>query len=424
MFEGIVTPLPLGAPDPKDLEAMMESKVHERIWEIPSPLKCPVVGLGVSDEEGRRVLKKCGRRVKQLKAWEVHRDLMEEVGCDTPVARRIDALLKRKFGPLLEACEPLDPEALLPRLKEAMARGDAAGALYCVSMRKDLSPQLLADVAGEAHMMGHTTAVELFAARRNERRATEKLGALKGVYEQEKRDRRALVREKLNLEQENRELIQALERQSSEVGDLVAERKVQSLEDEVTALRNELSALQGERETLTSEVRRLEREKRKLQIRGMELTSENKALSDEVMHLAVGRTDTPLKSPQLPMDGCCTCDKAQGCTSACCPAASRCQRRVLMVGGLSRMEPHYRRVAEAKGLGFDYHDGTMSGGRKTLEHLVCRSDMVICPVSCNSHNACQSVKKLCAKHKKELRFLPSSSISALTCAIQPEVPGI
>ncbi|MCG8471775.1 MAG: DUF2325 domain-containing protein [Desulfobacterales bacterium] len=413
MFEGIVTPT--AAPDAAAIEALCADPLHGYLWEIPSPLKCPVVGLGVTDDEGRRVLKRCGRRVKSLKPWEIHRDLMEEVGGDTQVARRVDALLKRKFSQVMEVCKALPESALLPRLKEAMARGDAASALYCVAMRRDLSAKTLMEVAGEAHMMGHTTAIELFEARKNEKKALEKWEGLKEGYDTEKRDRRALVREKEALRVTQKALSQEIEELRTQKGD--APERLQRLEVELAKERGLRKEVESQRDDLLREVRRLEREKRKLQIRSMELKNENRALADEVMHLAVGRSDVPLKEKAFQMADapCCSC-KEVGCSEkGRCPMI--CGRRVLMVGGLSRMEPHYRRVAEAKGMGFEYHDGTMSGGRKSLEHQVCRCDMVICPVSCNSHNACQSVKKLCAKHNKELRFLPSSSISALTCAL-------
>jgi len=48
---------------------------------------------------------------------------------------------------------------------------------------------------------------------------------------------------------------------------------------------------------------------------------------------------------------------------------------------------------------------------------VKRSDLVICPVNCNSHNACLKVKKLCNQYDKELKILSSSSLSAVSHAL-------
>ena len=376
-------------------------------WEVEPALKCPVVGLGISDEEGRRILKKSGRRVKGLAPWEVHRDLMESVGEETPVARRVDAYLKRRYAEGMAATSSLPEKRLLPFLKAGIARGDAGEALYCVAMRKNLAGETLMTLCGEAHMMGHTTAVDLLQARRKGVQSAGKINELTGALEAERRERRRLVRELDQAMGKANALLLQLDKMNDQPPVVpaapVADDRVEEME---RALKVEVArrhASESERDVLQAEGRKLEREKRKLQIRGMELANENKALADEVMHLAIGRPAPPLKVRACEGRGCSTC-----------PEVETCSRRVLMVGGLSRMEPHYRRVAEAKGLGFEYHDGTMSGGRKYLENQVSRCDMVVCPVTCNSHNACRSVKKLCAKHNKEIRFLPTSSISALT----------
>jgi len=405
MFEGLLDGIGI-EPAIKETE---ESVLFQFFWEIPSSLKCPVVGLGISDEEGRRILKKCGRRIKALAPWEVHRDLMEEVGSVTPVARRVDAFLKRKFADAIARVKSLPEEELLPLLKASIARGDAAEALYCVAMRKALSMDTLVSVVGEAHMMGHTTAVDLFESRKKELKSADRVREFTESLDAERRERRRLGRELQLMAEETKGLRLELEKRSEErvavlsIPAPVVPEAVSADADELKQERAKCREYKRERDVLAREARKQQREKRKLKIRAMELEIENKALADEVMSLAIGRPAPPLKP--LPCRG-------RGCST--CPEMATCSRRVLMVGGLSRMEPHYRRVAEAKGLGFEYHDGTMSGGRKCLEKQVTRCDMVVCPVTCNSHNACRSVKKLCSKHNKEIRFLPTSSISALT----------
>ncbi|WP_300672445.1 DUF2325 domain-containing protein [Desulfoluna sp.] len=401
MFEGILEGMRLDGAIEKSVEGML----IPHFWEIPSSLKCPVVGLGISDAEGQRILKKCGRRTKNLEPWQVHRDLMEEVGSDTPVARRVDAVLKRKFSSALAKMTSLPEERLLPFLKTAIARGDAAEALYCLAMRKGLSLETLVTVVGEAHMMGHTTAVALLAARKKELKSADQVKELKEALNVERRERRRLGRELEQKTEEAKGLRLSVETMAGSMP--VLEPRVSDGKpgdaDALLRERAKRREIERERDMLAREARKQQREKRKLKIRAFELAIENKTLADEVMSLAIGRPAPPLK-PML-------CD-GRGCRT--CPEQKTCSRRVLMVGGLSRMEPHYRRVAEAKGLGFEYHDGTMSGGRKVLENQVTRCDMVVCPVTCNSHNACRSVKKLCVKHNKEIRFLPTSSISALT----------
>ncbi len=89
-------------------------------------------------------------------------------------------------------------------------------------------------------------------------------------------------------------------------------------------------------------------------------------------------------------------------------------KRILIVGGITKIKAFYRQAIEKKGAVFEYHDGW---GKHGLEGLIRRSDMVLCPVNCNSHNACLNVKKLCKKYCKCVRMLPSSSLSAISQAL-------
>ncbi|MBC2695683.1 MAG: DUF2325 domain-containing protein [Desulfobacteraceae bacterium] len=97
-----------------------------------------------------------------------------------------------------------------------------------------------------------------------------------------------------------------------------------------------------------------------------------------------------------------------------CPLFDFCGKRILIVGGITKIKAFYRRAIEKKGAVFEYHDGW---GKHGLEVLVRRSDMVLCPVNCNSHNACLNVKKLCKKYCKRVHMLPSSSLSSISQAL-------
>jgi len=93
------------------------------------------------------------------------------------------------------------------------------------------------------------------------------------------------------------------------------------------------------------------------------------------------------------------------------------QMRILIVGGLPKMEFLYRRLIEENGGMFDYHDGHVRGGIREIEHQVRRADVVLCPVDYNSHAAALAVKRLGKKHRKPVRMLPSSSLSAISQAL-------
>ncbi len=61
-------------------------------------------------------------------------------------------------------------------------------------------------------------------------------------------------------------------------------------------------------------------------------------------------------------------DSCKNCANPC-PCA-QCPQRVLVVGGIERMEPLYRQVIEAKGHIFEYHAGHLRKGGNKLENLL------------------------------------------------------
>ncbi len=115
---------------------------------------------------------------------------------------------------------------------------------------------------------------------------------------------------------------------------------------------------------------------------------------------------SPKKSSSLTSGS--ACDK---CSSPC-PCAN-CPQRILVVGGIERMEPLYKEVIEAKGHIFEYHAGHLRKGGSKLDNCLQRADIVLCPVNCNSHSACLQVKSLCKKYKKNLQIMKNFSLSAI-----------
>ena len=63
-----------------------------------------------------------------------------------------------------------------------------------------------------------------------------------------------------------------------------------------------------------------------------------------------------------------------------------------MVGGMTKMKSFYRKIVESNGNEFIYHDGYIKNKIKQLNDLISASDLILCPVNCNSHNACTNQK--------------------------------
>jgi hypothetical protein len=88
-------------------------------------------------------------------------------------------------------------------------------------------------------------------------------------------------------------------------------------------------------------------------------------------------------------------------------------RRVAYVGGVESLESCYKEMVESFGCPFCYHCGHCEGGKKAIEGIVDKNDVVFCPIDINSHNACLLVKRACKMRDKPCYFLRSSGVSAL-----------
>ena len=87
--------------------------------------------------------------------------------------------------------------------------------------------------------------------------------------------------------------------------------------------------------------------------------------------------------------------------------------RVAYVGGVESLESCYKQIAESFGCPFCYHCGHCEGGKRAIEGIVDKNDVVFCPIDINSHNACLLVKRVCKMRNKPCYSLRSSGVSAL-----------
>lgn len=108
-------------------------------------------------------------------------------------------------------------------------------------------------------------------------------------------------------------------------------------------------------------------------------------------------------------------------TNCCCNKRCDCDfcvKKILIIGGITKIKHMYKDLIESCGHKCEYLDGYMRGGDKALERKILKCDMVFCPVDCNSHNACASAKKFCRKHGKPITILTSSGVTNMAQAIK------
>jgi hypothetical protein len=94
-----------------------------------------------------------------------------------------------------------------------------------------------------------------------------------------------------------------------------------------------------------------------------------------------------------------------------------CDKRILLVGGITRLRAMYQVLIEEMGGEFKHHDGRSQGGSRLLEGMIGWADIVLCPVDVNSHSACLGVKKVCKRMNKPYHMLPGSGVSGVARAL-------
>jgi hypothetical protein len=275
------------------------------------------------------------------------------------------------------------------------------GVLFVAAIRRDLSAGALGEVFGETHMLCHANLKEVMDAR-------------KGLAVQEEANRklaRLLARERKRSserERENREIRASLkealhkaeqQKRSRTEGQAEGKEPAAGLRAENQALRRRIVEMEEQLREMESLLRRADKEQKRLEREKADLDAAHQSLSEEI-----GQSLCP------PVDA----DEGMAACGGDCPRSSLCARRVLIVGGLTKMKALYRRLVESNGGLFDYHDGTMKQGKQDLDSQVRRADLILCPVSCNSHGACLAVKQLCRKYGKPARMLSSPSLSAIS----------
>ena len=374
-------------------------------WEADECFKCPVVGLCLNLAEQKRLLRKTGVAVKKRTPFEVHEILVAGGHQENRLSRKVDRMLERKFGPATAALFALDSQAFLAHFKSAFETGDYAGPVWAAAVNPQLPMDTKREIFGEIHMTMHQHGAEHLRTKQKIARQQTEIDKLRQHLTETARGHRDLQKRYECLHHAQAGLKAGLaiaKRESQHLREALAERdKGTTLDQENRWLKAELEALRSRLADKQCLVVALKEKQRRLAAeldRQQELNAHFRKEIQEAMSGALT---------------CKTCD-------AQCPAYDLCQRRIFIVGGMTRMESLYRGLIEGSGGIFDYHDGYLHKGARHLESRLRRADVVLCPVSCNSHNACSVVKSLAKKHNKTVHMLANSSLNTVSRAIWGE----
>ena len=373
-----------------------------KFWEIESYFKCPVVGLCLTPSEQQKILKKAGIPLKERSHFEMHEILVSSGETENSLSRRVDQFLRQKFGKELSSLYPMKEEAFMERWRNDFDAGEQAPILWAAVTKRGLSQEARWEVFGAVHMSMHGNA----EARARDRRL---IKHLQNETTQHAQRLKTMTLSRRDLQKKNEDMARLLSAIKAEL--LAARKENKQLCTKVDLSRNKSRTveIEAENRSLRAEIdRKIE------QIATLEqmMSDLKKSLSDLSAELA-NQAQENAQFKQEAQEVLHEFLEMNRCNNAC-PIFDLCRKRVLIVGGITRMEALYRRLIEDAGGIFEYHDGYMHGGAKQLENSLKRADIVLCPVNCNSHGACSLVKNLGKKHNKPVHMLASFSLSTVS----------
>jgi hypothetical protein len=386
----------------------IEPKPVMHVWEMESCLRCPVAGACLDEGDYRRILKKAGFKIRRMSLHEMHGSVVEHMGDENDISIRVDRLLKKRYAETISRIRELDEEGIAAEWDKGCRNGTMSAVLFSVAVRSGVSVDLMTRIFGEAHMIGHTTGEQVMAIKAGMDRLESEHSNVVEQLKAERKKNKQHVREISTLTKQAASLRREVERKPVERAPISVSRdEASSSESDNRELEARIALLEEENRRLSGELAASRKENRELAADTEELKEVNGTLQNEVGEL--------ISRISLLVDGCP--EEKTECIGESCGRYKLCAEKILIVGGVTKIKHLYRDLVESKGGVFDYHDGYMTSGKQNLEARIKRSDLVICPVNCNSHGACNKVKELCRKHNKAVSLLASSSLSAISEAL-------
>lgn len=381
-----------------------ETPRRRKLWEIAHKYHCPIVGTCLSVEELRKLARRAG-----LEGWDsesdytLHSTAVGLADYRNELSDPMQKLLERKFEAAVRRfARAKFPDKLLSLWREALARGEAAGALWA-ALSHGLADERVAHLVYEdIHMLSHQVGAascadlaELARLRRTEAELTLKL------ERQQERHAAQLVDKEEDIRSLSRRIGGALEierrlraaeaqlRASGNDGDSAARLRIAELEQRLDA--EAQRAAQAEKRC-----GELEAQAAGLRQKVDELQGEWEAAEE-----ALNRALTP--------PACRDCAESR---EGCCASGDFSGRCILCVGGRTGLADQYRNLVERCNGRFVHHDGGLEDNPKRLQTLLSAADAVICPADNVSHGAYYVVKRLCKQYGKPCVLLNRSGLSS------------
>ena len=401
-----------------------------RIWEFQSSTTCRVLGLSFDEKELKKIFKELKLSHDNLypTAFKMHQHLAQVCGTQNQHAKRIEKLLDRQFAAYKNKTGIAEPQKICDFIEcnnGAEAGGDMFKGIPISALIWFAARNVTDKTNGDAKSNSKAIETKIYTALHlREHQAlrfyddlSRKLpgGKAENVMKElrtalETNDK--LQRNYKRLEQKREELISEREAlREDKIGFIHEVEEQRRLNDR---LRREIDEAGGE--SMLEQINSMKKEQAFLREERKRLNRENAALvkiSSSNFNVVNTREEMTMAGVggKFAASACGSRDNIDGGSPN--ELSQLKDMRVAYVGGVESLESCYKETAESFGCPFCYHCGHCEGGKKAMEGIVDKNDVVFCPIDINSHNACLLVKRVCKMRDKPCYFLRSSGVSAL-----------
>lgn len=381
-----------GADDDMEVEAAWGGdKRRRKLWKIDAAFSCSLVGTCLSQEDSAWLMRRL--QVPQLAGameYEIHRFLVRESVRDGVAARLMHKRLEAKYSGMVKRfMKESDSRALTALWEGAVADGKVAAAYWALLTHPHVDDGLKARAFGDVHMLSHING---------------------GENRKLMRDHSQLARQFADLEQRS----QRAERAAAERLQ-ARDQRIQALEDELRRLREQPAAKPAAAAPVAAKPVAIPPQQDGADVKRLE-----KALEDSRRRVSVERWRARKAEEECRRLRRLTHEAGDGVAAFAAatqpiPPLTATQddiagKSILYVGGRPHVLRHLKASVEARNASLLHHDGGMEQTTRSLEGMVERADIVVCPIDCISHDACLRVKSMCKQRCKP--FLPLRNAGA------------
>lgn len=392
----------------------MTFSITNNFYDMHKSIQSLIIEFCLTTKEQIRILKKCGINYKGHNSYEIFEFMLTNLDINLKLSKRIDFELNRKFFSKCKIVGDIKESEACRYLSQSFENGEYKFAIwFCLvsfSNSDEMKKRLLAVLFDSLHCgMEKLSLIEQDVSEKKF-----KIKFLKKSLKEKIKEDNLIKRKNIFLEDENRKLTQILENIETCGKSLLNSelKKVQTLTDDLNLIKDKSDF---DKKLLIQKINDLKKENKEVRKNNKQLVKELNEKVDYINYynscISNFKTEKLQEnlSEEEDEDKCLNCPKNSSC--------SVWKKRILLVGGITRMEHLYRELVENQGGVFDYHDGYIQKGNR-IEPLIKKADMVICPVTCNSHGACLKAKALCKKHSVPVHMISSAGLGAVASVIK------